>query len=113
MELTDLFGPGATVTGGKLIIPRPNLVAVGLDATNTAPASVMAAIILLIRGYFEGSLLDFDGEALLDFDGSPLIFQNFRQDTDLSFWPSGKRFSNAADFIYWRWLISFYEQKIP
>lgn len=109
MEISDLFGSGATVTGGKLIIPRANLVAVGLDATNTAPASVMAAIILLIRGYYQGSLIDFDGEALLDADGSPLTFQNFRQDADLSFWTIGKRFSSGADFIYWRWLISFYE----
>ncbi|MBE9204318.1 hypothetical protein IQ218_13825 [Synechocystis salina LEGE 06099] len=44
MELTDLFGPGATVAGGKLIIPRSSLELVGLDNTNNSAAAIMTAV---------------------------------------------------------------------
>jgi hypothetical protein len=109
VELTDLFGPGATVAGGKLIIPRSSLELVGLDNTNNNAAAIMTAVFLLIRGYFEGELLDGDGSPLLDGDGVSLGYQNFRSDDDVALIPNGRRFSSDESVLYWRWLITFYE----
>lgn len=109
MEISDLFGEGSTVVNGKLIIPRPNLTAVGLDPGNNDPAANLAAVFLVIEEWFKGSLLDSDGEQLWDSDGSPLAFYNPRSDSDFSFLFVRKALSSDESALYWRWLLTFYE----
>lgn len=112
MEVSDLFGEGSTVVNGKLIIPRDNLTAVGLDPGNNDPAANLAAVFLVIEQWFKGSLLDFDGVPLVDADGSLFFYDNPRSDPDLAFWFIRKAFSSDETVIYWRWLISFYELQV-
>lgn len=109
MELADFFGPGATVGAGKLIIPRENLTAVGLDPGNNHPPAVLAAVFLRVFSYYQGFLLDSDGAQLLDSDGSPLAFYNPRSDENFSFWFVRKALSSDESVLYWKWLLTFYE----
>ncbi|QHU99568.1 hypothetical protein [Synechocystis sp. CACIAM 05] len=109
MELADFFGEGSQLVGGKVIIPRENLTAVGLSPSNDYPPAVLTAVFLRIFSYYQGFLLDSDGEQLWDSDGSPLAFYNPRSDSDFSFLFVRKALSSDESALYWRWLLTFYE----
>lgn len=109
MEISDLFGAGAVLSGGKLIIPRASLESVGLSPGNNSEGAILASVVLVVMGYFDGTLIDSDGSTLIDSDGSTLFFQNYRTEPDVMFLPIRRVFDSTESFIYWRWLISFFE----
>jgi hypothetical protein len=109
MEISDLFGDGAVLSGGKLTIPRANLTGVGLDVGSTNERAALAAVFKIAAQYFDGPLIDSDGASLIDSDGEPFYFQNYRLDQDVSFLPISRILNSDETLLYWRWLISFYE----
>jgi hypothetical protein len=109
VEISDLFGAGAVLSGGKLIIPRSNLEAVGLSPGSNSEAAIIASVVLVAMRHFDGPLIDSDGATLIDSDGEPLFFQHYRTDSEVMFLPIRRVFDSTESFIYWRWLISFFE----
>lgn len=109
MEIADLFGAGAVLSGGKLVIPRAVLESVGLSPGSNSEGAILASVVLVAMAYFDDPLIDSDGETLIDSDGESLFFQNYRTESDISFLKISKVFDSTESFIYWRWLISFFE----
>lgn len=108
-EITDLFGEGAVYSGGVLSVPRANLP--GLSVATTNKKSAVTALLLLLVSYFEGGLVDWDGETIIDDDGTTLGYSQNRAEEALNCEFVVKNLS--TDKFFWDYLLSTYIEKEP
>ena len=110
MNLTDLFGEGATHSGGILSIPLSNIYAIGFSPTNTDKISLVAAILLLPQQYFQGSLVDGDGAILVDFDDAETSYDQNRLESSINYQFVDKKLTENETLLVWKYSIKFYTE---
>ena len=108
MNLSDLFGEGASYSGGILSVPLNNLYAIGLTLGNTDKVSLATALLLLPLQYFQGNLIDSDGKLIIDFDDAAILYDQNRIETTINYQFMDKKLSNDEKFLFFYYLIKFY-----
>jgi hypothetical protein len=108
MEVRDLWGNGASLSGGILNIPLSNLEDVGLSPSNTDKRAIAVAVLLLAHEYFQGLLVDGDGEAIADDDDQAIADDQNTAESDCNFQFLQKTFSADDSQLFWDYIISFY-----
>ena len=110
-SFTDLFGEGAVYSGGVLSVPMANLP--GLSGATTNKVSALAALFLLLHSYFEGELVDWDGETIIDDDGTTLGYSQNRAEATLTAEFVVKNMSLVESKIFWDYLVATYTEQDP
>lgn len=108
---TDLFGEGAVYSGGTLTIPRANLP--GLSGATTNKISAIVALFILFYSYFEGELVDWDGETIIDDGGTTLGYSQNRAEATLTAEFVVKNMSLVEPKMFWDYLVATYTEQDP
>lgn len=107
MEVSELWGEGASLAGGILSIPLANLQAVGLSPSNTDKRSLAVAVLLLAHEYFQGMLVDGDGEPIADHDDEAIAYDQNTSEPECNFQFLQKKLNFDDSQLFLDYIISF------